>query len=101
MDTTGLRLVVENLGPIEHADIDLRPLTVLIGKNNTGKTYLAQPLYATHKAADSRLGSQDLLTEGEIKTLQKDLLQSSIEGPFDLPSYLKDKANKWINFVLD
>ena len=101
MDATGLRLVVENLGPIEHADIDLRPLTVLIGKNNTGKTYLAQALYATHKAADSRLGSQDLLTEGEIKTLQKDLLQSSIKGPYDLPSYLEDKVNKWINFVLD
>jgi len=101
MGATGLRLVVENLGPVEHADIDLRPLTVLIGKNNTGKTYLAQALYAAHKAADSRLGSQDLLTENEIKALQKDLLQSSIEGPFDLPSYLEDKVNKWINFVLD
>ena len=101
MDATGLRLVVENLGPIEHADIDLRPLTVLIGKNNTGKTYLAQALYATHKTADSRLGSQDLLTEGEIKTLQKDLLQSSIKGPYNLPSYLEDKVNKWINFFLD
>ena len=101
MGATGLRLVVENLGPIEHADIDLRPLTVLIGKNNTGKTYLAQALYAAHKAADSRFGTQDLLTEGEIKTLQKDLLQSGIEGRFDLPSYLEDKVNKWINYVLN
>ena len=101
MGATDLRLVVENLGPIEHADIDLRPLTVLIGKNNTGKTYLAQALYAAHKAADSRLVSQELLTEVEINSLQKDLLQSSHKQLFDLPSYLEDKANIWINSALD
>lgn len=101
MGATGLRLVVENLGPIEYADIDLRPLTVLIGKNNTGKTYLAQALYATHKAANSSFGSSELLTKDDISSLQKDLLQSSPEKLFDLPSYLEIKANTWINSALD
>ncbi len=45
-----LRLVVDNLGPIEHASVALKPLTVLIGRNNTGKTYLAQTLYAARRA---------------------------------------------------
>lgn len=101
MDATGLRLVVENLGPVEYADIDLRPLTVLIGKNNTGKTYLAQALYAAHKAANSSFGSSELLTKDDISSLQKDLLQSSPEKLFDLPSYLEIKANTWINSALD
>jgi len=32
---------VENLGPIKRGEVKLKPLTVFIGPNNTGKTYLA------------------------------------------------------------
>ncbi len=32
---------IENLGPIKKGGIELKPLTVFIGPNNTGKTYLA------------------------------------------------------------
>lgn len=34
-----------NIGPIEAADLELGPLTVIVGRNNTGKTYLAYTLY--------------------------------------------------------
>ncbi len=40
---------VKNFGPIEKAEIDLRPLTVFVGESNTGKTYLAALIYAFHK----------------------------------------------------
>ena len=30
---------IENLGPIKSANINLKPLTIFIGENNTGKTY--------------------------------------------------------------
>ena len=39
-----LRLVVDHLGPVDHGEVKLRPLTIFIGKNNTGKTYVAQAL---------------------------------------------------------
>ena len=39
----------ENFGPIEKAEIDLRPLTVFVGESNTGKTYLAALIYALHQ----------------------------------------------------
>ena len=42
-------LNVQNFGPIEKAEIDLRPLTVFVGESNTGKTYLAALIYALHK----------------------------------------------------
>jgi len=40
-----MKLKVENFGPISHADIEIKPLTVLIGKNNAGKSMLAQLIF--------------------------------------------------------
>ena len=43
------RIEVTDFGPIEHAEIDLRPLTVFAGPSNTGKSYLAMLVYALHQ----------------------------------------------------
>ena len=40
---------VKNFGPIEKAEIDLRPLTVFVGESNTGKSYLAMLIYALYQ----------------------------------------------------
>ena len=44
-----IQIAVENFGPIEKADVDLRPLTVFVGESNTGKTYLAALIYALQR----------------------------------------------------
>ncbi len=44
-----LEIEVTNFGPIVEANVDLRPLTVLVGPSNTGKTYLAIMIYALHR----------------------------------------------------
>ncbi len=44
-----LELEVSDFGPIVHAKIDLRPLTVFVGPSNTGKSYLAMLIYALHR----------------------------------------------------
>ena len=44
-----VRISAENFGPIVNGSIDLRPLTVLVGPSNTGKTYFATLIYALHK----------------------------------------------------
>ena len=50
MDDNGnLQISVTNFGPIESAEIDLRPLTVFVGPSNTGKSYLAILIYALHR----------------------------------------------------
>jgi len=57
---------VRNLGPIAHGTVELRPLTILIGKNNTGKTYMAQAIYAAHKALQRANGAAEpILTLAE------------------------------------
>ena len=43
------RIEVTDFGPIAHADVDLRPLTVFAGPSNTGKSYLAMLVYALHR----------------------------------------------------
>ena len=44
-----IQIAVENFGPIEKAQIDLRPLTVFVGESNTGKTYLSVLIYTLQR----------------------------------------------------
>ena len=55
--TGDYRIEVTDFGPIEHAEIDVRPLTVFAGPSNTGKSYLAMLVYALHRL----FGSSQLL----------------------------------------
>lgn len=43
MDT--LRIGVKNFGPLGEAMIELKPLTIFVGPNNSGKSYMAQLFY--------------------------------------------------------
>ena len=39
------RVIVENFGPFEHVDVELRPLTIFIGRNSVGKSMLLYLLW--------------------------------------------------------
>ncbi len=41
-----IKVTIENLGPFEWAEVEIRPLTVFIGRNSTGKSFLAQLLWS-------------------------------------------------------
>ena len=45
MPFKGMNFTFENLGPIDKATLELGDLTVIAGRNNTGKTYLAHTIY--------------------------------------------------------
>ena len=59
-----LEIEVDDFGPIVHAKIDLRPMTVFIGPSNTGKSYLAILLYALHRVFGAIGGSPEPLRYG-------------------------------------
>ena len=47
-----MKIKFKNLGPIESGEIDfndLKGINLIIGKNNTGKTYLSNLLYSYFK----------------------------------------------------
>jgi len=48
-----VKVSVTNLGPIRSVELDLRPLIVLLGANNTGKTYFATVVHRLLDAANS------------------------------------------------
>ena len=43
-----VRIAVEDFGPIEKGEVELRPLTIFVGASNTGKTYFSVLIYALH-----------------------------------------------------
>ncbi|MFM6192835.1 AAA family ATPase, partial [Planktothrix sp.] len=40
-----MRFKLENLGCLKDVDIELGDLTIICGKNNTGKTYINYAIY--------------------------------------------------------
>ncbi|MDD9974094.1 MAG: AAA family ATPase [Candidatus Poribacteria bacterium] len=108
-----IHIAVENFGPIEKAEIDLRPLTVFVGESNTGKTYLSALIYALQRTFEgiprvpwsyyntSRFDpiyySQpaDLSTQTLLDETQKVLKKLAVtDQPFkflDLPTWVRDR----------
>lgn len=39
-------LKIENFGPIGHAEIELKPLTIFVGHNNSGKSYISRLIHS-------------------------------------------------------
>jgi predicted ATPase len=48
-----MKIKFQNLGSIKKAELDLRPLTVIIGPNNSNKTYIAYSIYGLWKQLNS------------------------------------------------
>lgn len=88
---------VRNLGPITEGTVQLHPLTILIGKNNTGKTYMAQAIYAAHKALETANGpTKPFITPEESDDLLQ-ILQVHSEDESDvLSGPLRLKAEDWM-----
>ena len=57
----------KNLGPIKEADLELGDLTIIAGRNNTGKTYLAYALYGFLKRWNWSSGSVYVLRDQGIR----------------------------------
>ena len=92
------RFEVRNLGPIAHGTVELRPLTILIGKNNTGKTYMAQTIYAAYKALQRANGSADpILTLSESLELLSRLRDADSTAAAELFKPIETKITTWLH----
>jgi hypothetical protein len=105
-----MKITFKNLGAIRETEIDLRPLTVIIGPNNTNKTYLAYSIYGISKYAGNvrlslRSGPSHLklgndgrgtltLTPRIKANLIKELGQRAIQFSSQLRGFFQDSSGK-------
>ena len=75
-----MNISIKNLGPIKQADFTLGELTILCGKNNTGKTYATYALFGflsfwhntfSIKVSEDGKEVEQLLDEGSIEYKSK------------------------------
>jgi len=103
-----MKFKIANLGPIKNAEIQLKPLTVFVGENNTGKTYAAYLIYQFFaeqvlsifpfkKKCKQIVGMEQLIGQVDISSVLK-RKQLSFDIPkqlsFDIPIIDLIKNNK-------
>jgi predicted ATPase len=103
------KIFVKNFGPVREADIDLGRVTILMGPNNTGKTYTAvlmlvlKQLEREWRFAQLLLRLRQITLEKSIRYLNKALVDIirrlySVDGLKDLVRQGSNKAE--LRFVL-
>ena len=87
---------VRNFGKIESADIDLSNLTIFVGENNSGKSYLMQLIYGF---LDFFNTSKEFFSEFMLKydmiTTNNDIIEIKADNA-EFYSNLQTKLNKFI-----
>ena len=109
-ETAGLHLdmLIDDFGPIKKAAISLRPLTIFIGPNNTGKSYAAMLAHSAMSATRGISASPHRLARPAYKTKKQEsvlaeqqkvlaALRSTGEAkcPPDLARHLIRSCIKW------
>ena len=77
-----VQLAVHNFGPVEKAEMDLRPLTVFVGASNTGKTYLAALIYALHRTFEGF--SRSLTPQRQIALNKPHVFRDELKRCFEV-----------------
>lgn len=99
-----LSLSVKNFGPVEHADISLKPLTILLGPNNCGKSHIAKLVHSVI-SCESRTGTHRFLPYNPPReTMQKimDIAKRVDDGQTARSDIAKDLMKAYVSgFVLD
>ncbi len=107
-----MKITFSNLGAIKKTTLDLRPLTIIIGPNNSNKTYIAYSIYGIWKTVFDNLD----IFPSELNYVQssKDTLLLKIDGMFfekyiqlfegfirkfesELDVFFQDSTNKLFN----
>lgn len=99
-----MKVKIANLGVIEEAEIDLKPLTVFIGRNGTGKTWTAYTLasiFSFHGFERYWKMYLDKKTHQRYPTIDNAIEQFIQEGnvKIDIIKFVEEYAERYINDV--
>lgn len=99
-----MKIHISNLGVVNHAEIELKPLTVFLGENGTGKTWVAYTIagllgpYGCQQYTKAYIENK---TELKFEVLE-DAIQSLIDkgsATINLESFLSEQAEVFFNEV--
>lgn len=91
-----MKFIIENVGPIKTATVELGQLTIVCGKNNTGKTCLTRSIYEFYRTFRNNLSfSVDI--DQKTFPLDIDLAQYAKQAS----SAVKECAKKYSKAILD
>ena len=96
LNRTPVTFTFANVGPITNAKLELGDLTVIAGRNNTGKTYLVYTLYGFLKMWDSWPGLTKFLPRARKSPVADANRQHTIFG--QILKQLKDQGNATVAF---
>ncbi len=87
------KIMIENFGPIIKGEIELNPLTIFIGPNNSGKSYAAMLIQSLYKSF-YRLGSPYTYHILDHETREKSI---EIKGSFKREEDILEKGEEKIS----
>ncbi len=94
-----MKIIIENIGVFKYAEYDLADLTIICGKNNTGKTYATYCLYGFldyfnrgYNITVSQTQVQKLVNDGTLN-ISLDFTQKQID------KYLQEACNRFIKYL--
>ena len=74
-----MRIEIENIGKIRHADVDLSTVAVLAGENNSGKSTVGKVLYSIARAMDQGADLGAKLTKDFDEVLRFEAANGSVK----------------------
>lgn len=84
------KLIIEDFGKIKKAEIDISPLTLFVGDNNSGKSYLLSLIWAIYAAEGN-----SAIFRNAAELLMEDYMQV-YQGVYDCISKVREGENQEI-----
>ncbi|MGL5963306.1 MAG: ATP-binding protein [Fusobacteriaceae bacterium] len=96
-----MRLKIENIGPIEYCDMNINDISVVVGKNASGKSTIGKALFSVlHSISDSQ---KEVYKQELDRFLERTLdeILRLIDGEFNIEILTRDSNEKRWDKVLD
>ena len=77
-EKTHVKFRFKNLGPVKNAELELGDLTIMAGRNNTGKTYMVYALYGFLQVWKGWPGAEDYFLSGKPPSEIAKLIKETI-----------------------
>ncbi len=79
------RVIIEDFGKIEHVELEMKPMMMFVGDNNSGKSYLMNLLWGFSSESSALLTdlTEDILNSDLYKECEQYMMEKIVEGEIE------------------